>query len=492
MKKTKTFMHTAAFFAVVAMASACSNDEDIAKTQGGIQSKDMTLAASFPTTRVGFDTEGNGYWHSGDDIAVWSATEKKFVKFENQAKNGSTTATFKGTIVESDLTDETVVLYPYSESHTSTKYSLPSSYEYASVDEDYTATDGTQNSFRMPMKGTISIDGSGTKTVNFSHIGGVLAIKVDELPSAKGKVTVTASNWDIYGSAKIGTEGIDTPDGGREVSFSYEGATAGKSGVFYLPMAPATYNLTIKVYDENNTLACSTSMSDMQIECGHIKKFVVTSNGKVINGHKFVDLGLPSGLLWAETNIGAATAADYGKYYAWGEVTAYKEAKDWGDKSVKTTYNWENYKYGTSSNITRYNGTDGLSTLDASDDAATVNWGSSCHMPTTNDYSELRDNCTLAWTSKEDSDGSTISGFELKSKNNGKSIFLPASGYRNGSGFQNQGTEGRYWLNSHMPGSNGVNYAIYFNFYSNKGLCGGSGYGEERCNGYTVRPVAKP
>ena len=58
-----------------------------------------------------------------------------------------------------------------------------------------------------------------------------------------------------------------------------------------------------------------------------------TQDGKIINGHKFVDLGLPSGLLWAETNIGAATAADDGCYFAWGET----------DMTTKSSYHW-NFK----------------------------------------------------------------------------------------------------------------------------------------------------
>ena len=53
----------------------------------------------------------------------------------------------------------------------------------------------------------------------------------------------------------------------------------------------------------------------------------------IINNHKFVDLGLPSGLLWAETNVGAASSSDDGDYFAWGET------------EPKSYYVWSTYKW---------------------------------------------------------------------------------------------------------------------------------------------------
>ena len=88
---------------------------------------------------------------------------------------------------------------------------------------------------------------------------------------------------------------------------------------------------------------------------------------KVINGHKFVDLGLPSGLLWAETNVGASTPYADGDYYAWGET------------QTKSDYSWDTYKWGNS--LTKYNSSDGKTTLEASDDVATVKWGKESRMP---------------------------------------------------------------------------------------------------------------
>ncbi len=202
-------------------------------------------------------------------------------------------------------------------------------------------------------------------------------------------------------------------------------------------------------------------------------------NYKIINSHKFVDLGLPSGLLWATNNIGAVTPADDGNYYAWGET----------EPQISNTYNWSSYKHGTSAgNLTKYNSTDGKTVLDKEDDAAYVNWGSSCRMPTHDDFTELREssNCTWTWTSKTTSDGSSINGYTVTSIKNGNSIFLPASGHRRDGNLNDHGSDGFYWpsaLNS--PYS----YNAYYLFFYSGSHAQHYGY---RCNGFPVRPVAEP
>ncbi len=199
----------------------------------------------------------------------------------------------------------------------------------------------------------------------------------------------------------------------------------------------------------------------------------LVDNSKTINGHKFVDLGLPSGLLWAETNIGAETAADYGDYFAWGET------------HPKSDYGWSTYKYGESSyNLTKYNFTDCKSVLDMEDDAAYVNWGASCRMPTKDDLEELfnSDICVYTWISMITSSNSCIDGYKITSTKTGNSIFLPASGIRIGEYLGNSDS-GFYWSSSLSD----VPYAdirISTDSYGLDHL--------NRCYGHTVRPVAEP
>ena len=96
---------------------------------------------------------------------------------------------------------------------------------------------------------------------------------------------------------------------------------------------------------------------------------------KIIDGYEYVDLGLPSGTLWAKMNVGAESETDNGLYFAWGETQGYADA------STKA-FSWSDYKYGTSSsNLTKYNASDNKTHLDLEDDAAAVNMGGDWHMP---------------------------------------------------------------------------------------------------------------
>ena len=158
-------------------------------------------------------------------------------------------------------------------------------------------------------------------------------------------------------------------------------------------------------------------------------------------GHNYVDLGLPSGTKWATCNVGASTPIAYGDYFAWGETTP------------KETYNWSTYRYcnGDYNTLTKYcnnaeygnNGfTDNLTTLEASDDAATANWGSGWRMPTYAEMNELKNNCTVTWTTQNGVNGRLFTG------PNGNSIFLPAAGYRYDCELLNAGSDGYYWSSS--------------------------------------------
>lgn len=149
---------------------------------------------------------------------------------------------------------------------------------------------------------------------------------------------------------------------------------------------------------------------------------------------KYVDLGLPSGTLWATCNIGANSPEEYGDYFAWGEIVPKRNAN--GDYSE---YSWNTYAYDYSpttywstenNKMTKYctnsdyGSVDNKIKLEFSDDAATANWGSNWRMPTEEEVKELLTECTLTKTTLKG-----VSGYEIKGPN-GNSIFLPGAGYR--------------------------------------------------------------
>ena len=214
---------------------------------------------------------------------------------------------------------------------------------------------------------------------------------------------------------------------------------------------------------------CAFATNNAGTSIGEVIPFETLSTIGTLNGHEWVDLGLPSGLLWATTNIGAENPEDYGNYYAWGETT------------TNETYDYDSYIYYEGSTLTKYTRSDNLTTLEASDDAATANWGSGWRMPTQTEMNELFNNCTHVWTTQNGVNGRLFTGL------NGNSIFLPAAGYRDGSSLLEVGSGGNYWSSSlYTDDPYGSYRAWYLTFYS--GSIYGMSYNYRRW-GHSVRPV---
>ena len=193
---------------------------------------------------------------------------------------------------------------------------------------------------------------------------------------------------------------------------------------------------------------------------------------------EFVDLGLPSGTLWATRNVGADKPEDCGDYFAWGET------------APKELYDWKSYRYGNCIDnwfaITKYctnsdwglNGfVDSLTVLEPVDDAATVSLGDDWRMPTKEEWEELYQNTSYTWTTLNGVDGRLLTG------PNGNTIFLSATGFRLDGELICLGL-GIYWsstLHSHFP-ERGWSY--HFDFESCH-VCGTY----ERSRGQCIRAV---
>ena len=191
-------------------------------------------------------------------------------------------------------------------------------------------------------------------------------------------------------------------------------------------------------------------------------------NEIVSNGHKYVDLGLPSGTLWATMNIGATYSEDYGDTFAWGEV------------EPKEEYTTGNYKWSDDleevlgnndiqlDSLTKYclepeyGIVDNKISLDLSDDAAHVNWGGDWRMPSIAEINELFSNSVSVIDNLNGVYGIKLTG------PNGNSIFLPDVTYWTSS------------LSTHSPNA----YAFYsYNYYRDRI------YREMRANPFFVRAV---
>lgn len=202
-----------------------------------------------------------------------------------------------------------------------------------------------------------------------------------------------------------------------------------------------------------------------------------------INGHCFVDLGLPSGLLWAETNLGSIYAADQGDYFAWGEI------------SSKRYFSSDDYKYSPDDphyfEFSKYNSNDKKTVLDKEDDAAYVKWGYSCRIPTDKDFLELIKNCTWTYTRKKNSSGKSVKGFKAVSRKNNHSIFFPTTNVCKGAvSYEDWGDCAYYWTSNCSDKSCAFCFYISYNDESKKVIPSISSQG--RCDGMTIRPVAEP
>jgi len=201
-------------------------------------------------------------------------------------------------------------------------------------------------------------------------------------------------------------------------------------------------------------------------------------DGNVLNGYEYVDLGFPSGILWATCNIGANSPEEFGDYFAWGETTP-KEIYDWKSYKYGRLFQdrYELNKYCTDAGYGLNGFVDGLTHLELADDVAATIWGTGWRIPTIDDWEELYLNTAYTITNRNGVEGC------LFTASNGNSLFLPAAGYWWDDAL-NQGGIGIYWsstINTEFP------YRAWgFHFNPDSGhLCGSS----DRNRGQTVRPV---
>ncbi len=359
--------------------------------------------------------------------------------------------------------------------------------------------------------GMLAISGCGKEkvyTVTFNANGGTGEMKEQIFVKDVSQTLVSNAFVRVYYSF-AGWNTIS--DGSGVAYFDAQEITINSDITLYAQWEQSTFKIT---FDANGGTG---SMDPMAIDRGEVKnlpentfarsgyifygwatsekgEFAYPDKGKIMNvtedltlyaqwakpegGKQAVDLGLPSGLKWASCNVGAENPEENGDYYAWGETT------------TKETYYWSTYKYCNGSygrTLTKYCNnaeygyegfTDNLTTLEASDDVATANWGNGWRMPTKEDLEELMNNCSIGWTTYNGVNGCVFVG------QNGKSIFLPAVGQNFGdyigattSGYYltsslNMDDPTKAWLLGFSSSSSGIgNYCERYRGLSVRAVC---------------------
>ena len=213
----------------------------------------------------------------------------------------------------------------------------------------------------------------------------------------------------------------------------------------------------------------------------------------VTDSDLYVDMGLPSGLLWAKKNMDASqsdgfAASEYQyecSFVSWGNVESHNPISQ-----SAFDYNWG------SDNDGSYASTPGAGIVypagaGPSFDAARKHCGAPWRLPTTEEFKELFDNCDFvdengnviaAATTNKLITLNSIVGIRLKSKINGRLLFFPCSGHGYGTSWIGRGAYGYYWSSSLYSATGGRGLSFY---------SGGvyPQYGNSRFFGFAVRPV---
>ena len=325
--------------------------------------------------------------------------------------------------------------------------------------------DGTSMG-RGSWSGTIELGEHSVETRQTSHCSAYTTININA--QSAGRSIALNNPVPIYGSLLVDGSPVDA-------SVYVDGRKVGNAPTVVNKLLVGSHQVRIEKegYAKQEKSVQITEGQEAVMDYALTKVMPKQAPASASTGeHEYVDLGLS--VKWATCNVGASKPEDYGDYFAWGE-TEPQHTYDW------STYKWCKGSYDTQTKYCRSSGfgtVDNKKTLELSDDAARANWGGNWRMPTTAEQDELRKQCTWIWTIKNG-----VNGYKVTSKSNGKSIFLPAAGYRRGSSLGYAGSSGYYWSSSLYTGGPSGAYYLYFD---------SSGVDWRKCNRYyglSVRPV---
>ena len=462
-------------------------------------------------TRTSLELTSSGLsftWAESDVVGIYPNTGDQ-VSFPMTKGAGTKTANFDGGGWALKGNYTYAAYYPYSVDNTTYGRSytaLPISYK----GQKQTANNSTAGLGAYDyMVATASTPESGNVTFNFQHIGSVLYLQLTTPDAATfTKLTLSAETpiFTTEATVNISDATLTTVAIAKAITLDLDDIAVEAGGTLYawLLIAPTNANgktLTATLTtSESNTYTVELAGKNYLTGKAYQLKGTLSESGTggtgedigwgdelVLNGHEYVDLGLPSATLWATMNVGATSPEGYGNYYAWGEAKTKIEQGKEDDYGWYASYMWCNdrkdrlTKYNTSSSC---GAVDNNTVLDLEDDAASVNWGGSWHMPTHADLDELinTSNCTWTWITLNG-----VNGYKVTSKVNDKFIFLPAAGYRFDTDLYSEGSYGFYWLSSlgeYSP------FCAWFLCFCSDSV--GSNDDVYRIYGHSVRPVCRP
>lgn len=433
---------------------------------------------------VNINNEGVQFlWSANDTVGIFPNTGFQ-APFAMDEGAGMQTATFNGGGWALKASSTYAAYYPFN-FYNRDMTKIPVSYSgQAQEGNNSTAHIGSYDF----MAASVTTPSNGAVTFDLKHMGCLVMLQTDlgeaknlNFITLKAKVEAFTMSGFIDLTTNIPINMAATTTKTIPIPLKNFKVAANETCTIYFMMAPTNLlgeNILITLLDEEGEYI-RFNIEGKNFVAGTAYAY------NLINGVKVnpstpeyavaVDLGLPSGTLWADRNVGADAPENYGEVFAWGET---EPKNGW--------FTWETYKWcnGDKNSMTKYcsdssYGTvDGKSTLDLEDDAAYVNMGTEWRMPTYEELVELRTECSWKYTSINGREGLKLTG------PNGNSIFLPYTGYYYDGGHCNPSREGCYWSSSRLW--NFQNYAHHFNFFQ-----GGYSIQSPRYYGQSVRAVLR-
>lgn len=296
---------------------------------------------------------------------------------------------------------------------------------------------------------SITNDRSDAITVNSISIEGV-----------KYTGTLSGSTWTLGGSVNSSSTNPFTLTYDSSVAAGATVDITGTSNIFMMLPQTLTSSAKLKMVIDSEVFEAELSGS---WQAGKEYTYSVT---KEPEDDTSIDLGLPSGTLWAKGNIVSdgnggykiGDETDCGAYFSWGNVdphfssdgSTFDDSYNWGESSVDTPYS------GSAGSSISTTGTGRLYTANTTNDAARACLGGSWQVPTATQFKELYDNTDNQW--------SAISGVYgrkfMKKTDHSVYVFFPAAGYGRSTSLYNRGLFGYYWSSSKGPADFG--YTFYF------------------------------
>lgn len=395
---------------------ACSNEDDVVEQPVNTQSKRITIfacgenstggVAGAKTTRTQLESNYSVTWAIGDKILIGS---NKFTLKDEYA--GQSSGEFVGEENATLAKGTHDAFYGISEKV------LPETQVY----------DAAKMVSHAPMYASVLVTGDGGDTkvtdaegkpIVFKNLCGLLCLNIRKGDASANVKTITIyANETMTGAFCIDNDAasitlgastaiLDCRNGDQGVTLAADGTP------FYIALPAKTYTgVEVVITDINDATYTKKFTSTPTIVRSKITKVSFTAGTFSSSGdHPYVDFKLPSGAKWATKNIGAESETDFGDYFEWGDVVT---------RSLKNaaTFNfgdWSNYVFGFTGSFTNYNGTDHMTTLAASHDVATQQWGGAWRMPTEEEVNELLNYCE--WEKAQDDKKNHI-GYNVYKRN---------------------------------------------------------------------------